>query len=370
MKIAVIGTRGFPGIQGGVEKHCEELYPRLVKLGCKVLVFTRTPYISPEKRLSEWKGVKFFHLWCPKKKSLEAITHTFLAVLLAKKWNPDIIHIHAIGPSLSVPFARGLGLKVVMTHHGPDYERAKWGKLAKKVLKIGEQWGVAYSNKSIAISKGIRDHIKNRYKRDALFIPNGVYIPDIVPPGEELKRWRLEPKGYVFTACRFVPEKGLHDLVEAYRRLKNPPFKLVIAGDADHETPYSRKLKKLAAETPGVVLTGFISGRRLGELFSNAGLFVLPSYYEGLPIALLEALSYGLPVLVSDIPQHRELPLEKYRYFRKGDIINLGESMIRLFRLGISKKEKEKYFLLIRKEYNWDQIAKKTAKIYEEILSQ
>ncbi|MDL1957460.1 MAG: glycosyltransferase family 4 protein [Candidatus Desulfofervidus auxilii] len=368
MKIAVIGTRGFPRVQGGVEKHCEELYPRLVKLGCKVLVFTRTPYIPFEKRLKEWKGVSFFHLWCPRKKSFEAITHTFLAVLLAKKWNPDILHIHAIGPSLMVPLARALGFKIVMTHHGPDYERAKWGKLAKKVLKIGEKWGVAYSTRIIAISKGIKEHIKIKFGKEAIFIPNGVYIPKIISSGEELRRWELKPKGYVFTACRFVPEKGLHDLIEAYRKLKNPPFKLVIAGDADHETSYSRKLKKIASETPGVVLTGFVSGKRLGELFSNAGLFVLPSYYEGLPIALLEALSYGLPVLVSDIPQHRELPLENYRYFQKGNIADLSKKMVELFDIGISEKEKRKYISLIQNEYNWDKIAEKTLKVYEEVL--
>ena len=368
MKIAVVGTRGFPGVQGGVEKHCEELYPRLVKLGCKVLVFTRTPYIPPEKRLNEWKGVKFFHLWCPRKKSLEAITHTFLAVILAKKWKPDILHIHAIGPALVIPFARALGFKIVMTHHGPDYERAKWGNLAKKVLKLGEKRGVIHSNCIIAISKGIRKHIKAKFGKEAVFIPNGVCIPQIISPGEELRRWELKPKEYVFTACRFVPEKGLHDLIRAYQRINNPLFKLVIAGDADHETFYSRELKKLAAETPGVVLTGFVSGKRLGELFSNAGLFVLPSYYEGLPIALLEALSYGLPVLVSDIPQHKELPLENYRYFQKGNIADLSKKMLELFKKGISEKEKEKYISLIRKNYDWDQIAKKTLKVYEEIL--
>jgi len=368
MKIAVVGTRGFPGVQGGVEKHCEELYPRLVKLGCDVLVFTRTPYISSEERLKEWKGVKFFHLWCPRKKSLEAITHTFLAVFLAKKWKPDILHIHAIGPSLVAPFARALGLKVIMTHHGPDYERAKWGNLAKRVLKMGEKRGVIYSNRIIAISKGIKEHIKAKFGKEAVFIPNGVYIPEIISPGEELKRWGLKPKGYVFTACRFVPEKGLHDLIEAYRQLKNPTFKLVIAGDADHETSYSRKLKKLASETPGVVLTGFVSGKRLGELFSNAGLFVLPSYYEGLPIALLEALSYGLPVLVSDISQHKELPLEEYRYFQKGNVNDLAEKLVELFNVGISEEEKDKYFSLIRECYNWDKIAEKTLKVYKEVL--
>lgn len=369
MRIAVCGTRGFPGVQGGVEKHCEELYPRLVKLGCEVLVFTRTPYISENNRLSEWQGVKFYHLWCPRKKSLEAITHTFLAVSLAKKFKPDILHIHAIGPCLMVPIARSLGFKVVMTHHGPDYERAKWGRIAKIALKQGESWGVKFSHRIIAISRGIQEHVKKLYRREAIFIPNGVHIPEVIPPGEELKRWSLEPRNYIFTACRFVPEKGLHDLIEAYQRLKNPPFKLVIAGDADHETPYSRKIKELAKQNSGIVLTGFIYGKRLAELYSNAGLFVLPSYYEGLPIALLEALSYGLPVLVSDIPQHRELPLPDFRYFQKGDVEHLARAMVELFHQGISSEERKKYLDLLQQDYDWDRIAEQTFELYKEVIS-
>jgi glycosyltransferase involved in cell wall biosynthesis len=218
-------------------------------------------------------------------------------------------------------------MKVIITHHGPDYERAKWGRLAKKVLELGEKVGVLFSDKIIAISRGIQKLIRDKYEKDSVFIPNGVSIPEVLPPGETLKKFGLEPRKYVFTACRFVPEKGLHDLIEAFRIIKNPPFKLVIAGDADHETEYSKRIKKLASQTKGVVLTGFLSGKPLQELFSNAGLFVLPSYYEGLPIALLEALSYKLPVLVTDIPPHREINLERYRYFKLGNLKELASLM-------------------------------------------
>jgi len=355
IKVCVIGTRGFPDVQGGVEKHCEELYPRLVKLGVTVEVFTRTPYIPREKRLKEWCGIKFFHLWCPRKKSFEAIIHTFLGVLLARSKSPDILHIHAIGPSLLIPLAKCLGLKVVMTHHGPDYRRKKWGKFAKFVLKMGENLGTLFANKIIAISKGIKRHLKFRKSifRKVVYIPNGVELPEILPPRETLKKYALEPKKYVFTASRFVPEKGLHDLIEAYRMLENPDFKIVIAGDADE----------------GVVLTGFISGKPLQELYSNAGLFVLPSYYEGLPIALLEALSYGLPVLVSDIPQNREIPLPEFRYFQPGDIDGLSRKLTELLTLGITEEERSRIKKTIEEKYNWDIIAKKTYEIYKSLMS-
>ncbi len=158
-------------------------------------------------------------------------------------------------------------------------------------------------------------------------------------------------------------------MIEAYRILKNPLFKLVIAGDADHETNYSKRLKKLAYGTEGVVLTGYISGKKLAELYSNAGFFVLPSYYEGLPIALLEALSYGLPVLVSDIPQHREINLSEFIYFEKGNVKALSEALLKTFSLGLIKSERESYISFLQSNYDWDVIASKTFEVYEKVLS-
>ncbi len=370
LKVAVLGTRGFPHVQGGVEKHCEELYPRLVDLGCDVTVFTRTPYIPEGQRQAAWKGVKFVHLWCPRKKSLEAILHTFYGILKARILSPDVLHIHSIGPSLLAPMARIMGMKVMMTHHGPDYQREKWGAAARLALRLGERMGVLYSNRVIAISKGIQQHAAKLFGKTASYIPNGVTVPQTTEPGAIVKQWVLEPGRYAFTACRFVPEKGLHDLIKSYGSIENPQFKLVIAGDADHETDYSRNLKKAAAETKGVVLTGFISGQPLAELFSNAAFFVLPSYYEGLPIALLEALSYGLPVAVSDIPQHREIPLADKRYFPVGDAAGMAEVMRAVFSTGISADEKESYDKLLRETYNWDRIAEQTIRVYEEVVRQ
>ncbi len=368
IKIVVFGTRGFPGVPGGVEKHCEELYTRLAGLGCDVTVFTRKPYFPKEKQATEWNGVKFVHLWCPKQKSLEAIIHSFLSVLKARSIYPDILHVHAVGPALSIPFAKRLGLKVVMTHHGPDYERAKWGRIARFVLRKGEEFGVARSDQVIAISSVIENHVRKKFSRNVYYIPNGITLSTIVSPGAELEKWHLQPKRYIFTACRFVPEKGLHDLIAAYKRMEEKSIKLVIAGDADHETAYSKNLKKFASQTKGVVLTGFITGQGLAELFSNTRLFVLPSYYEGLPIALMEALGYGVPVLVSDIPQHRELSLEPSMYFPAGNTDALSQSLRDFLELESNRVENDSLLGRIRKEYNWDYIARKTLEVYHEVL--
>ena len=178
MKVIVLGTRGIPEIMGGVETHCQALYPRLVQLGCTVTLIRRTPYLTSVKTLNEYQGVKLKDIYAPKTKSLEAIVHSVLGVLYARLKNPDVLHIHAIGPSLVVPLARLLGLKVVVTHHGPDYDRQKWGKAAKTLLKLGERWGVNYANQVIVISEVIKNNITRLYDRqDANLIYNGVVMP-------------------------------------------------------------------------------------------------------------------------------------------------------------------------------------------------
>ena len=189
-----------------------------------------------------------------------------------------------------------------------------------------------------------------------------------MPPGETLRKYGLKQKKYIFTACRFVPEKGLHDLISAYQKINNPEYNLVIAGDADHETFYSRRIKSKAKENKMIVLTGFLYGSSLKELYSNAGLFVLPSYFEGLPITLLEAMSFGLPVLVSDIPQLREVELPEYRYFPVGNSDKLAEKIEELMRRQISEEEKKNQFKILREKYDWDDIASKTLAVYKSCL--
>ena len=369
LNVFVLGTRGVPGIQGGVEKHCEELYPILARSGCKVFVATRTPYVPREKRYKRWRGVNLIHVWCPRQRSLEAITHSLLALMVAKIKSTDILHIHSIGPALVTPVARLLGFNIVTTNHGPDYKRQKWGFLAKKILRIGEFLGIKFSDKVIVISKNIKESLEKKYgRKDLIFIPNGVRIVNYVSSSNILDDLNLIPRKYIFTACRFVPEKGLHDLISAYKSIKNPEFKLVIAGDADHETEYSRDLKKSVESSRNIVMTGFLSGSLLEELYANAGLFVLPSYYEGLPIALLEAMSYGLPVLVSDIPQHREINLPEFRYFPVKNVEKLAEKMIELINKGISREEQESQLRILEDNYNWEIIAKKTLAVYESCL--
>jgi glycosyltransferase involved in cell wall biosynthesis len=369
MKIFVLGTRGFPNVQGGVEKYCEQLYPRVVNLGVDVLVFARKNYFDIKN--SVWHGVKFCYLWCPRKKGIEAFIHTLFASIVTIFKKPDIAHFHNIGPAIFLPLVRLFGIKTVLTYHSINYLHQKWNTIEKFILKTGEFLALKFADKIIVVSETTKKFLEKKYNRkDLTVIQSGVNLPKIISAGEIHKKYALQPKKYIFTACRFVPEKGLHNLISAYRKIKNPEFKLVIAGDADYETKYSRDLKKLANETQGVILTGVLTGQPLAELYSNAGLFVLPSYYEGLPIALLEALSYGLPVLVSDIPQHREIPLSEFRYFKVNDVDELAKKIVELYNLGISNEEKQRYLGLLKEHYNWDKIAKSVFEVYKGLVAE
>lgn len=365
MKIFVTGTRGIPDIPGGVEKHCQELFPRIAAKGHEVLLCTRDSYVT--KKIDEWRGVKLINCFAPQKKSFEAIVHTFIALLTARWYSPDVVHIHAIGPSLLTPIARLMGLKVVITNHGPDYDRQKWGKVAKSVLRLGEKMGGLCANEVIVISTIIANIIHERCHRESNLIYNGVDLPEQSENVDFLTEIGVGPNKYVLAVARFVPEKGLHDLIEAFKAL-DCDYKLVVAGEADHETEYSRNLHQMASENDRIILTAYITGESLNQAYTQARLFVLPSYHEGLPIVLLEALSYGLPVLVSDIPANKEVDLPSERYFRCGDIDDLKEKMEALLEVKLSEREKEEIRSQIKEKYNWDRIAEQTIEVYRKAL--
>lgn len=357
MKLVITGTRGIPNIMGGVETHCEELFPRIAAKGIDTTIIRRKSYVHDS--LSEWKGVKLLDIDTPKKKSFEAIIHTFKAILKAKALKAEIIHIHAIGPALLTPLARLLGMKVVFTHHGPDYDRDKWGFTARTMLKLGERMGTMFANDVIVISNVINDILVRKYHRkDCHLIYNGVSEPEICDYPEYFDELGIEKGKYILGMCRFVPEKNLHHLIKAFSKIKVQGCKLVLAGDTDFEDEYSRNLKKMAKEH-GVILTGFIKGKKLHSLLTHTRCFVLPSAHEGLPIALLEAMSYHLPVIVSDIPANLEVGLNKDAYFKVGNINELAEKL---------QKNIENPYLLINydmSKYNWDNIANQISTIYQ-----
>lgn len=356
MRIVVTGTRGIPNIMGGVETHCMELFPRIAQNSIEVILTCRKKYVKDV--LVEYKGVKLINIETPKEKKIEAIVHTFKSILKAKSLKADIVHIHAIGPALLVPMARLLGMKVVFTHHGPDYDRDKWGFVARMMLKFGECMGTIFANEVIVISEVINDILVRKYgRKDCHLIYNGVSEPNFCDYPEYFNELGIEKGKYILGMCRFVPEKNLHHLIEAFVGIEPKGYKLVLAGDTDFEDSYSRSLKKMSREY-GVVLTGFIKGKKIHSLLTNACCFVLPSSHEGLPIALLEAMSYKLPVIVSDIPANLEVGLPYSCYFNTGNIEQLQRKLEAQIKQGPHQVEYDMDL------YNWEIIAEQVIDVY------
>ncbi|GHT76867.1 phosphonate ABC transporter substrate-binding protein [Bacteroidia bacterium] len=313
-------------------------------------------------------GSNIYDIATPRKKAFEAIIHTLKAIHFAKfKLKADAVHIHAVGPALAIPYAKLLGLKVVFTHHGPDYDREKWGKAAKIMLRLGERFGAKFADEIIVISEVIRNILQSKYGRnDTHLIYNGVPEPIFTDKTDYLNELDIQVEKYIFAMGRFVPEKNFHQLIRAFSSVSDKnDYRLVIAGDADFEDEYSLYLKRLAAENQ-TILTGFIKGAKLQALLSHAAAFVLPSSHEGLPISLLEALNYQLPVIVSNIPANKEIKLSENAYFQTGNEAELSQKLKTLMSQPSLKSQASPYNL---DNYRWPTIADQTAIVYNHLFT-
>jgi len=364
VRIMVLGIRGIPNIPGGIETHAEQLYLRLSALGCSVEALVRGPYVASDVR--SFASISIRRLWSPRRTGVEALLHSLIGVLYAGIMRPDVLHIHGIGPALVTPVARLLGLRVVVTHHGLDYEREKWGRFARVVLRLGERVGMRSSNARIAISKAIVDLVRIKYARDCSLIPNGVGPVEPCADAEHVRRFGLEPGRFFLQVSRMVPEKRQLDLIRAYASAQQPQgWKLALVGALD-KSRYSQQVIA-AARDAGVVLTGRLTGEPLKQLYSHAGAFVLPSSHEGLAIVLLEALSYGLPVLASAIPGNLEIDLESSCYFPLGDTAALATRLCQLAQAPINETERAARRLSVARRYDWDRIAMQTLQVYRTV---
>jgi glycosyltransferase involved in cell wall biosynthesis len=362
LRIAVTGLRGIPGVMGGVETHCEELLPRVAALDSAlgITVLGRAPYLP--QGAGRVGGVAVEPLPAPRRQSLEAIVSTLCGVLWARRRGYDLLHIHAIGPGLLAPLARLLGLRVVLTHHGADYDRAKWGRFARWSLKLGEQWGVRAAHSVIAVSPSLTDELKRRFPEHAAricFIPNGAPAlgETVEPRAAVLDRLGLEPGRFVLAVGRLVPEKGHEYLIEAFLQSGSDRV-LAVVGAADHDSEYARRLA--AQPDPRVRFLGLQPRPVLRHLYETAALFVLPSFHEGLPIVALEAARCGAPMLLSDIAANRDIGLPLANYFPVGNVTALTDALTADPANFAVDGER------IRKVFDWDQIARETLETYQE----
>jgi alpha-maltose-1-phosphate synthase len=361
MKIGVIGSRGFPDVQGGIETHCLELYTRIAKMdGNEVTVYRREPYLNERNRNAKYKNIRFIDYSVPRSKFFETFLHSFLATVHALFQKYDIVHYHNTGPGFFIPILRLSRTKVVFTYHNVSYTQKKWNPAAKKFLTLSESISMKNSDYIIFISEVIKAAMIEKYHiRKSGVVFNGVCIPTKSTQSDYIESLGLTKQKYIIAVGRFLEEKGFDYLIRAFRKTGINDYKLVLAGDTDYPTDYSDKLKALAKEND-IILTGFIKGEKLNQLFSYAGLFIMSSFEEGLPIALLEAMSYNIDVLVSDIPANLQIALDADDYFKVGDEEELKLKILR--KLSDSKNRSFDEILSLR--FNWDKIATETNNIY------
>lgn len=354
--IAVIGTRGFPGVQGGVERHCEALYPRLRPLlgdDDVLRVYRRRPFLTDACRDARYDGIEFVDLPSGRVKGVEALLHTLLAVVHLAFHRPAAVLVHNMGPGVFAPLVRLLGIPVVMTYHSVNYEHKKWNRVARALLRVCERVSLGAASRVIFVNRFRMEQMPERVLRKAVYIPNGVEPAVRVDEAPVFTRCGIMPDRYVLAVGRLTAEKGFEYLVEAATRCEAVD-RLVIAGGSDHDDAYLHRLQAL--DTAGkTVFTGMVDGDDLHALYSRARLFALPSLSEGFPLALLEAMSYGLPVVASDIPACRLADLPDDAYVAPADADALRQALERFL---AAPRASRSYDLT---QYDWARIARQTA---------
>lgn len=356
--ISVIGVRGFPGVQGGVEMHCENIYTRM-QSSCKLRIYRRKPFLT-EVSARKYKNIEYVDLPSTRIKGLEAVIHTFLAAIHIVFHRPDAVHIHNIGPGMFAPIIKLFGIPIILTYHSPNYEHTKWGVISRAILKLSEKISLRCASKIIFVNSFQREKLGAKVMAKSVFIPNGINKTKIGRSMGSLRTLEIESRNYILSVGRLTPEKGFEYLVEAVNKLDEVKH-LVIVGTSDHDTSYFKRLKQLDVNEK-VIFTGYTQGEDLRQLYSHARLYVLSSVNEGFPLVLLEAMGYRLPLVVSDIPATHliELPDDNYVKAANSDALAQG------IRRALKKEFKlENYDL---SSYNWDNIAQQTLEVYKQVL--
>ena len=370
LKIAAMGHKRVPACgEGGIEVVVEELSTRMVQLGHKVTCYNRRGHhVSGAEfdgdKLTEYKGVQIKTVFTINRKGLAAMTASISAAIRASFGKYDVVHIHAEGPAIMCWLPKLFGKRVINTVHGLDHRRLKWGKFASWYIMQGEKNAVKYADEIIVLSKNVQQYFKDTYGRETVYIPNGVNRKPIRPADQIKDKWGLEKDSYILFLGRIVPEKGAHYLIKAFKGIRTDK-RLVIAGGSSDTNGYMDELKALAKADDRIIFTGFGQGRLKHELYSNAYVYVLPSDLEGMPLSLLEAMSYGNCCLTSDIDECTEVVGDKAVAFRKGNVNDLKNKLQGLID---DSKTVEKYKEIaadyILEKYNWDDVVEKTIDLY------
>lgn len=367
MAIAMFGQKRLSR-EGGIEIVVKELCTRMAKNGYTVTCYNRSGHhVSGAEydKKTEYEGINQKCVPTIEKKGLAAVSSSFFAALYSAFGKYNVVHIHAEGPAFFSWLPKLLGKRVIVTVHGLDWQREKWKSgFGSKFIKQGEKNAVKYADEIIVLSKGVHDYFRNQYGRETRFIPNGVNRPEIRKAELITDKFGLTKDSYILFLGRLVPEKGIRYLVEAFKNVKTEK-KLVIAGGSSDTDSFMKELKELAKDDKRIIFTGFVQGQMLEELYSNAYIYTLPSDLEGMPLSLLEAMSYGNCCLVSDIQECTEIVEDKALIFKKSNVQDLQnklqEACDRTEKVMELKQQAADY---ICKKYNWDDVVEETLKLY------
>ena len=369
VKIAMLGHKTIPSRQGGIEIVVEELAVRMAALGHQVTIYNRSGHhVSgkefDQKKLREYKGIRMKYVPTIDKKGLAAVSASFFAAVAAAFGKYDVVHFHAEGPCAMLWLPKLFGKRCIATVHGLDHQRAKWGKFASAYIMLGEKCAVRFADEIIVLSEGVQKYFLDTYGRKTRFIPNGVNRP-VIHEAEIIKnKFGLEKDTYILFLGRLVPEKGLRYLIQAFKQVKTDK-KLVIAGGSSDTDEFASELWEMAKDDDRIVFTGFVQGQELDELYSNAYVYTLPSDLEGMPLSLLEAMSYGNCCLVSDIDECASVVEDKALIFKKSDVNDLKEKLqLVCDQSKIVEQMKAEAADFICGKYNWDDVVKETLSLY------
>ena len=369
LKICMLGHKRIPSREGGIEIVVEELATRMVALGHEVTCYNRGGHHVSGKEFDqqknkEYKGIKLKTVFTLNIKGIAAMSASVFGGIKAAFGEYDVVHFHAEGPCAMLWLPKLFGKRCIATIHGLDHQRAKWGKLASTYIMLGEKCAVKYADEIIVLSEGVQKYFEERYGRKTRFIPNGVNKPEIKSAELITEKYGLTKDSYILFLGRLVPEKGIRYLIEAFKDIQTDK-KLVIAGGSSDTDEFANELKELAKGDERILFTGFVQGRELEELYSNAYVYTLPSDLEGMPLSLLEAMSYGNCCLVSDILECTEVVEDKALVFTKSDVNDLEEHLQAVCNHPeVVKELKNKAADFICKKYNWDEIVQETLKLY------
>lgn len=373
MKIAVIGVKGLPAKQGGIERYCEELYPRLVTQGHQVDLFARPSYIEqPWFSTSNYRGVRVICVPSIPLRGIDALSCSAIAAIASVLRNYDVVHFHALGPALFSLLPRiATSAKVIVTCQGLDWQRAKWGQLSSKIIYWGERNAVKYVHNMIVVSQDLKKYFAETYGLEATYIPNGPgEFPPSDPDFEYVRSLNLTPKNYLLFLGRLVPEKRPDLLIQAFQKLLPKDWKLVFTGGISDTEKYVDYLRQLAKDNSNIIFTGELQGKRLAEIVRGAGLFVLPSDLEGLPLVMLEAMKEGIPVLASDIPPHKQLiESDKGFLFQAGNCDSFVNAMQQALEKSTIREERaRKAQNHVLTNYNWEKITAENLEVYQRLV--